>query len=273
MTARSGCGYERVASRPYGYRSMYSECDWYSSNWRPAKKAALNMVVANWLIPPPTASSNRPNWMVPAGTNPFSVVRSPTNSLMENVSPGWITTPRTMSAMRWMFSTLLSQQLWLVVNSETISVMPSLAAWVRASSTSTSGSASVRWRPDEIASNTRSATPGAQHRVGGVPYSTSTSPSTMANVGSSPSSANSASMRSSCRWTLGWSNTGTSVAPSCSDTIQRRIRLRPDPADVLAHRHGEVRVGQGLGLGDRLIHRLRRDLWWDRGPVDRHREG
>ncbi len=48
---------------------------------------ALNDVVANWDTPPPTDSTCSPFSMAPATTKPFSMVRSPTTSLIENWPP------------------------------------------------------------------------------------------------------------------------------------------------------------------------------------------
>jgi hypothetical protein len=48
--------------------------------------------------------------MAGAATKPFSRVRGPTVSLIENESPGCTTVPSIRSAMRWMFSTRGSQQ-------------------------------------------------------------------------------------------------------------------------------------------------------------------
>ena len=95
---------------------MYSECGLYAVMSSPPKNAALNSVVANWLIPPPKESLNTPSSITCASTKPLASVRGPMNWFTENVSPGRITCPRMRSAMRWMFFTRSSPALCFVVN-------------------------------------------------------------------------------------------------------------------------------------------------------------
>ena len=112
----------------------------------PPKKAALKVVVANWLTPPPMSVVNSPSWITPPSTKPFSVVRRPTVSLTENVVPGGMSVPRRMSAIRWMLVTRDSQHLWLVVNDPMTSFTPSPAAHSLAlRPPSRPGSAGRRW--------------------------------------------------------------------------------------------------------------------------------
>ena len=54
----------------------------------PEKKAALNSVVATWLMPPPTASSKRPLKICGAETNPFASVRLPSAAVERELLPG-----------------------------------------------------------------------------------------------------------------------------------------------------------------------------------------
>src|SRR5258706_11357625 len=98
---------------------------WYSAKSSPANHAALNIVVMNWLIPPPGEGASLPSRIVGASTHPFSTVRSPMNLLNENVSPGRMTTPRTMSARLWMFCTRGAKPGCFVVNVDTASLIPS----------------------------------------------------------------------------------------------------------------------------------------------------
>ena len=103
---------------------MYNECDWYSTKSKPPKNAALNMVVANCEMPPPKFSANTPSSMTWAVTNPLDAERGPMVAFTEKVSPGRITTPRSKSAMWWMFFTRSSPGRCLVVNDATFSFTP-----------------------------------------------------------------------------------------------------------------------------------------------------
>ena len=94
----------------------------------PAKKAALNSVVAYCEMPPPTESTNTPWRIIPAGTNPLVIVRGPTNSLTESRWPGSMIAPRVSSEMRAMLSTRSWPGLKRVVNSPTTWMIPSDSA-------------------------------------------------------------------------------------------------------------------------------------------------
>ena len=98
---------------------------------RPAKKAALNSVVAYCEMPPPTESTNTPSRIIPAGTNPLATVRGPTNSLTEKRPPGSMIAPRVSSAMRAMLITRSWFGLKRVVNSPTTWMIPSDSAHSR----------------------------------------------------------------------------------------------------------------------------------------------
>ena len=91
---------------------MYSEWARWSRIGIPAKNDALYIVVANCEMPPPTSSRISPRKMAPSATKPFSMVRLPTKSLTEKVSPGRSTWPRMMSAIRWMLVTRFAQHEW-----------------------------------------------------------------------------------------------------------------------------------------------------------------
>src|SRR3954449_12830486 len=67
---------------------MKNECGLCSTSSRPAKNAALKVVVATWETPPPKSSLNTPSLMMKPLVKPFAAVRSPTVSLRLNVAPG-----------------------------------------------------------------------------------------------------------------------------------------------------------------------------------------
>ena len=76
----------------------------------PGEEAALNSVVATWLMPPPTASSKRPLKICGAETKPFASVRLPSAPLSENTLPGRMIVPSSSVAARLMFVTRGAQQ-------------------------------------------------------------------------------------------------------------------------------------------------------------------
>ena len=65
--------------------------------------AAVNSVVDTWQMPPPTSSVTSPLEYAVATLKPRSVVRSPTVSLNENVSPGSSRVPLISSSDSAMF--------------------------------------------------------------------------------------------------------------------------------------------------------------------------
>ena len=125
----------------------------------PAKKAALNRVVAYWEMPPPTESTNTPFNIIPAGTKPLPIVRGPTNSLTEKRPPGSMTAPRVSSEMRAILSTRSWPALKLVVNSPTTWVIPSDSAHSRPRGCGAGAAGSVTGcRPSIIPARSTSAT-------------------------------------------------------------------------------------------------------------------
>ena len=114
--------------------------------------------------------------MVGAGLKPLSVVRSPTASFKDRVSPGITMAPSIMSANRWMLVTRGWQQECLVVNSEIFSLIPK----ARMSSVVTSGGApskTVIWAVRSArcaASAAATAADSGSSRVPGSPGFTTT---------------------------------------------------------------------------------------------------
>ena len=84
---------------------IQNSCGVWEMISKPAKKAALKVVVATWLTPPPTASSSSPALICGAGTKPRARVRSPSTSLSEKVPPAGISVRSRIRAARRMLVT------------------------------------------------------------------------------------------------------------------------------------------------------------------------
>src|SRR5687768_3297253 len=202
---------------------------------RPAKKAALKMVVANWEMPPPTSSVNLYSWsMTGAGTKPLAAVRRPTWSLTEKVAPGAMTAPRIRSAMRWMFWTRGSPAAWLVVNVPIGSVIPSL----RAASSSRLGATLFRGTATAVSADARLRSadwmavtaPGPQHPLPALEGVMETRPPLTvkpALTGSTTGSGNSSARASGA-------SDGSTVSFSSSSVGWVRNQLRTTDAGTVA---------------------------------------